>query len=286
MPPRYPTAAELGVLVALKEHHYLTVEQVMRLTGRSSLRATQQRLKDLKEAGLVAKHDRRSSNVLRPLRAAWSLTARSKAYLEDAGMVVLPPRQPRPYTLDHLLSVNDVLIQARLLAQESSVELRELYHDRELRTWTPSLSVVPDGYLQFDLVTSTERESFSILLEVDMGTMDRRRWQEKVSRYLPFLAHELEEVFGTDVATIAVVVNDSRQRVHDLKRWTEQELARHDSLAQADIFYFTHIDPEASPRDFFFSSRFLVGGHTGGEPLLPMPSHWTLPLKAAAGQEH
>src|SRR3712207_5258397 len=111
----YPTAAELAVLVVLKEHHYLTVDQVMLLTGRTSLRATQQRLRDLLEAGLVAKHDRRSSNVLRPLRAAWSLTSKSKAYLEAAEMVVLPPRQPRPYTLDHLLAVNDVLIRAKLL---------------------------------------------------------------------------------------------------------------------------------------------------------------------------
>jgi hypothetical protein len=129
---RYPSQAELAVLVALKDYHYLTVDQVLLLTHRQSLRAAQRRLKALSDAGLVQKHTRRSSNVLQPLRAAWSLTGRSKAYLEGADMVVLPPRRPRPYTLDHLLSVNDVLLRARVLCQEqaSSLELVELYHDR------------------------------------------------------------------------------------------------------------------------------------------------------------
>src|SRR3954452_6947075 len=115
---RYLSAAQLAVLVALKEHHYLTVDQLMLLTGRTSLRATQQTLTDLSRAGLVEKHTRRSSDVVQPLRAAWSLTGTSKAYLEEGGMVVLPPGRPRPYTLDHLLAVNDVLIRGKLLTRE------------------------------------------------------------------------------------------------------------------------------------------------------------------------
>src|SRR5512144_2823635 len=176
-PDRYPSAAELEVLVALKEHHYLTVEQVLLVTGRSSLRASQQRLKELSDAGFVAKHDRRSSNALKPLRAAWSLTGKSKAYLEGAKMVVLPPRRPSPYTLDHVLAINDVLIRARVLATQcpTLVELLDLHHDRDLRTWTPPLSVVPDGFVHFAVATAAGRYSFPVLLELDMGTMDGRR---------------------------------------------------------------------------------------------------------------
>src|SRR3954454_22586270 len=95
---QYPSAAEFAVLVALKDYHYLTVDQLMLITGRTSLRAAQRRLTNLAAAGLIQKIDRRSSNVLQPLRAAWSLTGKSKAYLDAAGMVVLPPRRPRPYT--------------------------------------------------------------------------------------------------------------------------------------------------------------------------------------------
>src|SRR3982751_3535419 len=140
---QYPSAAELSVLVALKDYHYLTVDQVMLLTGRVSLRAAQRRLTDLAAAGLVAKHDRRSSNVLQPLRAAWSLTGKSKAYLEGADMVVLPPRKPRPYTLDHLLAINRVVPRATPPSQQQALtfKLPELVHDRGLRNWQAPLAV-------------------------------------------------------------------------------------------------------------------------------------------------
>src|SRR3954470_3558967 len=123
----------MEALAALKDYHFLTVEQIMLLTGRRSLRSSQNRLKELADAGFVMKHDRRSSNVLKPLRAAWSLTGKSKAYLEGARMYVLPPRYPRPYTLDHLLTVNDVLIRGKLFASmyPAQIELLDSYHDRD-----------------------------------------------------------------------------------------------------------------------------------------------------------
>lgn len=270
-PGRYPSAGELEVLVALKDYHYLTVEQVMLVTGRTSLRASQQRLKQLSDAGFVAKHDRRSSNALRPLRAAWSLTGKSKAYLEGAEMAVLPPRRPRPYTLDHLLAVNDVLIRARLLAREypTRVELFDTHHDRELRTWTPALSVVPDGFVHFAVTSAAGRHGFPILLEVDLGTMDRRRWQDKVRRYLRFLDGEFQRTFDTDAATVAVVVADDQKRLADLTRWTEQELVRCDSKDCADIFYFTLLIADLSAAELFFSPRFRVAFSDQPEALLP-----------------
>jgi hypothetical protein len=269
---RYPSAAELAVLVALKEHHYLTVDQVLLATGRSSLRAAQQRLKELADAGFVAKHDRRSSDVRKPLRAAWSLTGRSKAYLEGAEMVVLPPRRPRPYTLDHVLAINDVLIRARVLATEypTLVELLDLHHDRDLRTWTPPLSVVPDGFVHFAVATAAGRHSFPILLEVDLGTMDRRRWQDKVARYLRLFDGEFQRVFGTDAATVAVVAADDPPRVADLKRWTEQELTRRDATDSGELFYFTLLADGLSPAELFCAPRCLVAFTDHREPLLPV----------------
>lgn len=268
---RYPSAAELAVLVALRDYHYLTVDQVLLLTGRSSLRAAQRRLTDLAAAGLVAKHDRRSSHVLAPLRAAWSLTGRSRAYLQAAEMVVLPPRRPRPYTLDHLLAINDVLVRASVLSRQEPdrVELRECCHDRDLRGWQPPLPVVPDGFVHFVVRTSAGRESFPILLELDMGTMARRRWLEKVNRYVSLLAGGLTEYFATEVATIAVVVADTDRRMLELKRWTEQELARQDAAERADLFYFARLLPGLSPRELFCAPRFLVGGTQDTDALLP-----------------
>jgi hypothetical protein len=268
---RYPSAAELEVLVALKDYHYLTVDQVMLVTGRPSLRSSQQRLKELADAGFVVKHHRRSSNVLQPLRAAWSLTGKSKSYLEGADMIVLPPRQPRPYTLDHALAVNDVLIRAHVLEQKTAgVALLERYHDRELRSWRPMLSVVPDGFMHFAVTTPTGRYSFPILLELDMGTMDGRRWQAKVRRYLQFFTGEFQTVFHTDAGIVAVVVIDTEKRVTDLRRWTERELIRANAKASGDIFYFTQLTDNVSAEDLFFSSRFQVAFHTATDALLPM----------------
>jgi Replication-relaxation len=269
---RYPTAAEMEILVALKDYHYLTVEQVMLVMGRTSLRASQQRLKDLLDAGLVARHDRRSSNVLKPLRAAWSLTGKSKAYLEGAEMTVLPPRRPRPYTLDHFLTINDVLIRAKLLEEQYSafVEVMIVLHDRDLKAWEPPLTVVPDGFIDFVVDTDRRgRESFPILLEVDMGTMDRVRWQDKVRRYLAFLDGQFQDAFETDVGTIAVIIRDDEKRLTDLKRWTEQELARAAAKDMGDLFYFTLFTDDLSPTDLFLSPRFLVAFSEGKASLLP-----------------
>jgi Replication-relaxation len=272
MMSRYPSAAELEVLVALKDHHYLTVEQVMLLTGRTSLRSSQHRLKELAEAGFVLKHDRRSSNVLRPLRAAWSLTNKSKTYLEGADMIVPPPRPPRPYLLDHTLGINEVLIRARTLEQTAeNVELLEWHHDRELRTWRPTLSVIPDGFMHFAVTTAEGRHSFPILLELDMGTMDRRRWQEKVRRYLQFFTGKFQTVFHTDAATVAIVVSDTQKRVSDIKRWIEWELKKLNAQASGEVFYVTQLTDNLSAEDLFLSPRFQIVFGKDPDALLLMP---------------
>ena len=267
---RYPTAAEFEVLRALKEHHYLTVEQIMRETERDSLRAMQDRLTTLLRAGLVAKHERRSSNVMGPLRAGWSLTSRSKTYLQGAGMEVLPPRRPRPYTLDHCLTINDVLILAKELARTCPrTQLRDVRHDRNLRAMQPPLSVVPDGFLLFVVDTAQGRDEFPLLLEVDMNTTDRQPWQKKIEHYISFLGSELQLRLGTDVATVTIITPESWDRAEELKRWTESELVRQGASDLRELFYFTWLPPEISADDLFRSPRFLVAGQSGRATLLP-----------------
>jgi hypothetical protein len=269
--PRYPSAAEMEVLVALKDYHFLTVDQIMLLTGRTSLRSSQRRLKELADAGFVLKHDRRSSNVLQPLRAAWSLTGKSKSYLEGAGMIVLPARHPRPYILDHTLAINEVLIKAQLLERTTTgVELLEWHHDRNLRRWRPILSLVPDAFLHFAVTTTSGRHSYPILLEVDMGTIDRRRWQQKIKRYVQFFTGEFQTVFKTDAATVAVVVSDTEKRVSDLKKWTEWELGKLQAKASGEVFYFTQLSDDLSAEELFLSPRFQVAFSNQTDALLPM----------------
>jgi hypothetical protein len=193
------------------------------------------------------------------LRAAWSLTGKSKSYLEGAGMIVLPARHPRPYILDHTLGINEVLIKARILEQTTpGVELLEWQHDRNLRRWRPILSIVPDGFLHFAVTTSGGQHSYPILLEVDLGTIDRRRWQEKVRRYLQFFTGEFQTVFKSDAATIAIVVSAPDKRVSDIKRWIEWELTKLNAKASGEIFYITQLTGDPSPQELFLSPRFQV----------------------------
>jgi hypothetical protein len=109
-----------------------------------------------------------------------------------------------------------------------------------------------------------------VLLEVDMGTMDRRRWQEKVKRYLQFFTGEFRTVFHTDAATVAVVVSDIERRVTDLKRWTENELTRSGAKTHGELFYFTRLTDDLSAEDLFFTPRFQVGYSKRTEALLPL----------------
>jgi hypothetical protein len=109
-----------------------------------------------------------------------------------------------------------------------------------------------------------------VLLEVDMGTMDRRRWQEKVKKYLQFFTGEFQTVFHTDAATVAVVVGDTQRRVAHLKRWTELELTRSHAQASGEIFYFTRLTEPISPTDLFLAPRFQVAFQTTPDALLPV----------------
>src|SRR4051794_34289400 len=67
--------------------------------------------------------------------------------------------------------------------------------------------------------------------------------RKKIHRYLPFLSGQLQQAFGTDVATVAVIVPgiayipDAAHRAAELKRWTEQELTQNHTQDIADIFY-------------------------------------------------
>jgi Replication-relaxation len=150
------------------------------------------------------------------------------------------------------------------------VELLEWHHDRNLRRWRPILSVVPDGFLHFAVTSSGGRHSYPILLEIDMGTVDRRRWQQKVKRYVQFFTGEFQTIFHTDAATVAVVVSDTDKRVTELRRWTEWELGRLQAKASGEVFYFTRLTEDVSTEDLFMSPRFQVAFSNKTDALLPI----------------
>jgi hypothetical protein len=103
-----------------------------------------------------------------------------------------------------------------------------------------------------------------------MGTVDRRRWQQKVKRYVQFFTGEFQTVFHTDAATVAVVVSDTDKRVTELRRWTEWELGRLQAKASGEVFYFTQLTGDLSAGKLFMSPRFQVAFSNKTDALLPM----------------
>jgi hypothetical protein len=85
-----------------------------------------------------------------------------------------------------------------------------------------------------------------------------------------FFTGEFQTVFHTDAATVAVVVNDTEKGVTELKRWTEWELGRLQAKASGEVFYFTQLTNNLSPRDLFMSPRFQVAFNKTPDALLPL----------------
>src|SRR5687768_10492895 len=98
--------AEDAILKAIHTYHYLTIDQVMALLGRASLRHTQAKLKHLTDEGYLQRIPRHTTTRGGKLKPAYTLTNQTKRYLEDQGMLVSSPRVPKPYFLSHTLALN------------------------------------------------------------------------------------------------------------------------------------------------------------------------------------
>src|SRR5436305_14451025 len=101
---------------------YMTVDQVMLATGHTSLRKTQARLLTHSKEGIrgeinyLARIPRRTTEQNLHLKPAYTLTSKSKKYFEQKERaVILASLTPSPYTLDHSLAINDILLRALLL---------------------------------------------------------------------------------------------------------------------------------------------------------------------------
>lgn len=254
----YPTTYEEQILKVLVLYHYLTVDQVMLATGHTSKRNSQGRLKHLTDEGYLWRIHRRTTEQNLPLKPAYTISAKAKKYLEEQGTIVLPSRSPSPYLLDHALAINDVLIRVSLLPKLYSerFKLLALKHDRDLKHEALKLPVVPDGF--FEVADLSERKSYPTLLEVDLDTEERLRWQDKVEKYLTIFGDEAQRAFGFRHPDILCVTK--AHHVHELKKWTEAVIKRREFDEYEKLFYFTSLPNEIAPDAFFLSPRFLQGG--------------------------
>lgn len=269
--------ADERVLLALNRVQHVTADQVQRLLYGKG-RYAYDRLKPLVEAGYVSHHR------LKGMPGVYALDRAGRAYLAGLGHDVLP----RWHTAEesthgasyyaHALAVADVLIAAELLARRvPEIELAAVRHDRELkhRFAVPvrlrdgsTRRVIPDGWLDVRVAMADGRFRVPVVLEVDRGTHQRRRWQAKAEALVAFAGGPYQDAYGADSLVVAVVATPGEARRRELLAWTEAVLRALGEPEEADLFRFTGADPLGDPVAFFLGGCWLRPFDGAALPLL------------------
>jgi Replication-relaxation len=133
-----------------------------------------------------------------------------------ADLVGVPLRGPRrrqnevlvaDFFVEHQLAINNLYCALRFRA----IPLRGV----EFRRWlsfheslSPSLRLIPDGYVEFDTPSGT----LAAFLEVDLGTEALSVWREKVRQYLELaLSGDFAKKFGASRFRVLVVASSPRR---------------------------------------------------------------------------
>ena len=148
-------------------------------------------------------------------------------------------------SLSHRLKINDFRIATILICNSPDLKLQTWLDEGSFRT--PALEDkvpmrnhggrpvrnFPDGY--FALEVGPEDRKAHFFLEVDMGTMSHKRWQDKIRTYVAFRDRGLARKHYGSRNFRLLVVTTSQQRLKGLVQSTEK--------AGGDrYFWFTTLD--------------------------------------------
>src|SRR5205085_1879061 len=146
-----------------------------------------------------------------------------------------------PLDVPHDLALNEVLIAARHLEKyEPRVSLFEARHEWMLRQETYKVTLyrtiqsqlgreavrfTPDGWLDFRITSGNQTHQACILVELDMDTHQKPRFQKKIASYVAFINEGLyEQQFQTTSVVIAFVTPTGEKRAMQMKAWCEEQL--------------------------------------------------------------
>jgi hypothetical protein len=266
------------IISALAEFDYLTAAQVTRLLyAPTSLTHVQEQMKLLVDNDLVIALGGKALNL--PL--IYTLSGAGRHYAQSLGA----PRRQRfrpsevidtghnPYFLKHRMSVIDVLIAARLLAQAvPGIALTRMSTERELRRMIyvevpERICIEPDACCQFRVEEMWEDCFF---IEV-YRTLPPKEWRfkQKVAGYVAYLdSGNHEALFKSPALTIAVVAETDRM-AKTLKRWTEEALQDSARPEEGEMFFFCSLNAAtASPEALFLSPCWEQAFSTTKTPLI------------------
>jgi hypothetical protein len=246
----------------------------------------QEKLKWLYEAKYLDRFSQPRYERHGSLPYVYLLTAKGSKYLSDhysiETHVYYRPSdnlKRSPLDVPHDLALNDVLIASRHLEKsESRVHLSEARHEWMLRQevykvilyrttqFIPeTVRFTPDGFLDFRITVGNQTQQACILVELDMDTHQKPRFQKKIASYVAFINEGLyEQAFQTTSVVIAFVTPTGDKRAQQMKLWCEEQLMstpvyrssqqRGNYQDDASLFLFGSVPPGGlHPPDVFLS---------------------------------
>jgi hypothetical protein len=283
------------IVQAVWFHHFITAEQLLRHRDRSSngLAKMQERLKVLYEHKYLDRFYQPRYEPHGSLPFVYLLASKGIKYLSDtvgidAHVYYRPSSNFKRSRLDipHDLALNELLIAARHLEKfEPSIHLFEARHEWMLRQETYKVTLyretqnnlipetvrfTPDGWLDFRITTNNQTQQACILLELDMDTHQKPRFQKKIASYVAFINEGLyEQHFQTTSVVIVFVTPTGDKRARQMKQLCEEQLvstavyrsSQHttNGTDDASLFLFGSVPPGGlCPTDVFCSPLWFA----------------------------
>ncbi len=249
---------EQAIVHSLHTYHLLTAEQLCRLHySRGSHTYVEARLKEMTEKRLLHRLSRSGMNF----PYVYMLGIRGVRYLRALGLDVFP-LHPSEHTeksslfLAHILTTNDVLIAASQLPQlVPDIQVAEMRHDLTLRRDLKN-SIVPDGWIDFRI---PEKTQVCIWLEVDRGTMEQKRFRQKITALLRFVNAGYRDTFSTPSLTVAFATTAGQRRCDQIHEWIEKELLASFQKERADLFRIAPLpEGDIDPKELFLAPIWQV----------------------------
>jgi hypothetical protein len=271
------TPSDADILSIVKKLPYPTLTQLLRFFGYShnSRKYLGSRLKKMVAAKLLHTESLPRDTAFGNLPLVYTLGTEGIAYFRQKGLNVqyLSPKERKlgKSSYDHPREINDVLVAARQLQHlVPEIELTEFLHDGVLQRHPVKVTlpdakgtggkVIPDGFLKFHLsppFADPDHPVLAAVFELDRDTEDVYDFKTKISKYFPFADGPYQQEFGTESLHILwIATRGGSRRLHQMRRWTLEELTKKEKLEYADLFRFVSV-PLANacivPRGFFLS---------------------------------
>lgn len=250
---------DMDILSCLYHFHYLTLHQIATLLQKEkSINYLREKLKKLITQEMVESMLLARTTSGKPPTVYTLTTTGAKHLTEEKGLPAPQPTGPKAHGyLEHTLECNELLIAAFLLPTlKPTITLADLKHERTLKTNPIMVAqgryVIPDGMVKLFL----NYEAIGICVEIDRGTEEREKIQQKIKNYVSFAQGPYQRTFSMEsLSIIFCVTKGDEARVKQLLTWTEQILE--DAKTAAPLFLVGKVTlGEVSPEQVFSDRLF------------------------------